>query len=61
MGHAFQVSDAQSRSSGTQPTSYVPLCTSYSGVISLGGKTKNGGSFFSGVRGKHNSDLISST
>ena len=46
MGHAFQVSEAQSRSSGTQPTSYVLLYTSYSGVISLGGKTKNGGSFF---------------
>ena len=60
MGHAFQVSDAQSRSPGTQPTSYVLLST-YSGVVSLEGKPRMVAHFFPGVRGNHNSDLISST
>lgn len=60
MGHAFQVSDAQSRSSGTQRTCYVLLST-YSGVVSLEGKPRMVAHFFSGVRGNHNSDLISST
>lgn len=45
----------------TQPTSYALFCT-YSGIISLKGKLRIVAKFcFSGVRGKHNTDLIPST